>query len=124
MSRFFLSETDVQLLNRLLKANGLARLNMLKEKNDFVPCGPLVFKTPAGGIPGRTGSGFPFTPGKAECELCWIVETTSNNIEVLLSAPLIKYWVYNSETTAIGEYKIIQAKPVGRFYFVDVGECA
>jgi hypothetical protein len=125
MGRRYLTDDDVDILNEALRIIGVRRQNKPITDNEHVPSGPLFWQTPSGGIPARTGTSSPYTPGKAVCKLCHVYETsTADVLEIRLSDPLIERYVYNSEADAIAGTVLIQSKKVGRFDFVDVGECS
>lgn len=76
--------------------------------------------TPAGGIPARTGTGSPWTPGVATCTLCEYYEH-SGTLKIRTTS-----WTgvtANMTPTAIDGNILIQAKYIRGRLTIDVDQC-
>lgn len=81
--------------------------------------GGEFYLTPVGGIPGRTGSGSPWTPGVATCTLCEFYDD-GGTIKIRTTATTDS--VYNS-AGPVGASKLIQVKTIRGRKVVDVDPC-
>lgn len=90
--------------------------------DDYYPVGDggqqnLLAFTPTGGINARTTTTFPHTFPSATCEL--VDPVTGDRYSPTRTAV-----IYNSTKIPISGSSIIQAKPIGPRYFVDVDDCS
>jgi hypothetical protein len=76
----------------------------------------LLCRTPAGGIPASSGTGFPYTPGSASCDVCaWSGAT-------LVDAGW-NLTVFNASRTAVAGDELIQVKFVAGRALADFEDC-
>ncbi len=78
--------------------------------------GALLCRTPGGGIPASSGTGFPYTPGSASCDVCAWSGSTLVDAGWNLA-------VYNTSRTPISGNELIQVKFVGGRAVSDFEDC-
>lgn len=90
------------------------------------PGGPVrfsyaeLFLTPPGGIPARTGTSTPWTPGVAVCTLCEYYDD-GGTIKIRTTSETRS--VYNTVPVLIDGDLLIQVKLIGGRWTIDVDPC-
>lgn len=130
MPLIYLTPEDVKVLQALVRFGRSQRVNLLA-LHEGLPEGlaPDVYiaKTPTGGIPALTlpvgtSTGMFATPGKADCDIYTIRETTLGGTPQLVPIPNIERTVYNISLVDVEENEYILIKRIkGGKWVIDRG---
>lgn len=122
MSSYLLSEADVQVLKKVVADFKRRAKNTADYEPDVDASVNQFYLTPSGGIPARILTSGVYSLSGVQCTLmdCYL---DGGVLKASAHSPAITRIVYNSTNFAIAGSDLVQTKRLGRFLFVDVGDC-